>query len=159
MLKKWITLSFLSLFIFTSCKDQKSEEVAPVLIDTVTTKVEIPEVEEFRILDETTLASLNQRIIKEKLATPLAILNSYAPKEIKPLNENYKYKVTRLNSDEGITILMLIEEGINDDALKARKILMRLSTENDILKVTQIKESYQCWEWRGAQEWNANGCE
>lgn len=159
MLKKWITLSFLTLFIFTSCKDKKSEEVKPVQTDTVNAQIENPEVEEFRIIDDVNLTKLNQRIAKEKLATPLAILNAYAPKELKPKNESYQYKVTRLNSEEGMSLLMLVEEGINDDALKARKILMRLSTKDNVLKILQIKESYKCWEWRGSQEWSSIQCE
>lgn len=160
MIKTFLTFSFLVIFMFLSCTDKKATTLETINADSLSLDTEAPDegIEEYRIMDSKTLDRINALIKKEQLTTPQAILNAYAPKDTDNENEEYSYEVTRMKSDENTSLLLLVEDNIADDSLKARKILMRIENKDNLLRVVQIKESYQCWEWRGHQDWSSILC-
>lgn len=162
MFKNFLFLLLLLSFGLFGCKSDSGSST-----DNATSKTSVEksndtpilkEVDEYRQIDDTTLVQLNELITKKKLSSPIAVLNAYAPKNEKVIDTDYSYDVTRMNSEEGIVLLLLVEEGIHDDALRAKRILMRIDNTGKTLKVVQIKESYKCWEWRGSQEWSSERC-
>lgn len=160
MIKNFLTFSFLVSFLIISCTDKKTTTSENINSDSLSMEVETPneEIEEYRTMDSKTLENINATIARKNLNTPQAILNAYAPKDTTNKDEDYVYEVTKMKSDENATLLLLVEDNMQNDSLKARKVLMRIEYKDNKLKVNQIKESYQCWEWRGHQDWSAVVC-
>lgn len=160
MIKKLLTYGIIISFAFVSCKNEEKKSLTVESTDTLVeeTPATVSEADEYRILSSKELDELNHVIINKKLTTPQAILNEYAPKDTRNRSTEYTYEVTRVKSDENITLLLLTERNIKNDALKSKKVLMRIVSKEGVLQVDQIKESYQCWEWRGHQDWSSTAC-
>lgn len=156
MLKRIITLSFASAFVFVSCKD-KNTTPETVVEEEVIEVTEPVATEEFMMIDQEEIDQLNAKIDADKLATEEAILNAYVPND-ESAEGNYSYKVKTISSDDKTTLLELIEDGRMDDSVKAVKVVMTFAKENGTLKVTEIKKSFKCWEGRGHQDWSAVFC-
>ncbi len=161
MIKNLLTFSFLVSFLVISCTDKKTTTSENRNSDSLSMEIETPneEIEEYRTMDSKTLERINAVIASKNLNTAQAVLNAYAPKDDNNKDEDYVYEVTKMKSDANTTLLLLVEDNMQNDSLKARKVLMRIEYKDNKLKVTQIKESYQCWEWRGHQDWSAVVCQ
>lgn len=161
MIRSFLTFSFLVVFILFSCTDKKTTSSEDINSDSIPLGIEAPNegIDEYRIMDSKTLEQINTSISNKKLNTAQVILNAYAPKDLTNKSEDYVYEVTKVRSDEDTILLLLVEDNMQNDSLKARKVLMRLEYKDTVLKVVQIKESYQCWEWRGHQDWSGVVCQ
>lgn len=143
-----------------SCKD-KSATTTPAEVETSTpvdqTKIDSA-IEEYELMTQETVDKLNEAVQREKLTSVEDIMRFYAPED-KEAEGKYTYDMTVLQmSNSTATLITLIEDGINDDSMRAKKVVMNISTKEGKLVVTKIKQSYKCWEGRGHSDWNASYC-
>jgi len=143
---------------FTSCKDKKTDSID------VETSVPIDQnkmessIDEFKMISQEKVNQLNEAINSKKIVLVEDIMKLYAPED-KEAEGNYTYDITVLAmSNSALTLVTLVEDGLNDDSVKARKIVMSIKGNEGAYRVTQIKESYQCWEGRGHVNWSAAAC-
>ncbi|WP_430615546.1 hypothetical protein [Flavobacterium sp. JP2137] len=157
---------FLALATLTGCQDKKETLPATPINtpDSLTAptddKPETPaEVAEYRIISNSTIDDLNQRIAAKKITSEEEMMHEYSPKD-KHAEANYKYVITKLSSGNGKTLVQLLEENLSDDSVKDRKVIMRVvKNSNGKSSVDEIKESYICRLDRGQQEWSASFCQ
>jgi hypothetical protein len=85
-------------------------------------------------------------------------MREYSPED-KTAEGDYSYVIKQINtSDSNSVIISLLEDGINDDSIKARKVIMTLIRKDGRFVVKQIKESYKCWKERGHENWSSAFC-
>ncbi|WP_413511925.1 hypothetical protein [Myroides odoratus] len=129
------------------------EKSAPVDQSKITSTIE-----EFEPMKQDILDKLNETVKRKKLTSVEDIMRLYAP-ESQDSEGKYTYDITVLQmSNSSLTIVTLVEDGLNDDSMKAKKIVMTLKMKEGHYQVTQIKQSYQCWEGRGHTNWNSAPC-
>ena len=143
-----------------SCKD-KSTATTPAEVETSTpvdqTKIESA-IQEYELISQEKIDDLNQAIQRDKLTSVEEIMRFYSP-ETKGAEGKYTYDITVLKMANSSTILVtLIEDGINDDSMRAKKVIMNVTAKDGNFVVTKIKQSYKCWEGRGHSDWNASYC-
>ena len=115
-------------------------------------------IEEFELMPQETLDKLNEAIKREKLASEEDIIRFYAPED-REAEGKYTYDISILKmANTSSTLITLIEDGINDDSMKAKKVVMTINSKDGQLTVSKIKQSYQCWEGRGHADWNSSYC-
>ncbi len=118
----------------------------------------VQEYDEYRIADHHEIDHLNNIIKEKNLNSETLIMKEYAP-EILNAGDNYLYILSRKkDANSNIITLSLLEDDIPDDSMKARKVIMTLTKENNEIKVMDIKETYQCWKDRGHREWGPTLC-
>ncbi|EHQ41891.1 hypothetical protein [Myroides odoratus] len=134
----------------TSSEVETSTPVDQVKIDTA--------IDEYELISQETIDKLNEAIKREKLTSVEGIMRFYAPED-KEAEGKYSYDITVLQmSNSSLTLITLTEEGINDDSMQAKKVVMTIKAKDGHNQVTQIKQSYKCWEGRGHTNWNASHC-
>lgn len=143
-----------------SCKD-KSTTTTPAEVETSTpvdqTKIESA-IEEYELIPQEAVDKLNDEIQREKLTSVEDIMRFYAPEDT-GAEGKYTYDITVLQmSNSSTTLVTLVEDGINDDSMRAKKVVMNIASKEGKLVVTKIKQSYKCWEGRGHSDWNASYC-
>ncbi|MHC5201183.1 hypothetical protein [Myroides sp. LJL119] len=125
-----------------------------VILDTDQTA----EDKEFRIISSNRIATLNKAIKEKSLRNEADIMQEYSPEDRSP-KDNYLYVLRKKIGPDPVNItISLLEDQINNPAIKAKKVIMDLTKDGENFKVTKIKESYQCRENRGQQEWGAELC-
>lgn len=150
-------LVILSVFVLSiSCKNKNS--ISKNSMQNSSSLEVVQEDEEYRIADQHEIDQLNNIIKEKKLNSETLIMKEYAP-EILDAGENYLYMLSRkTNANSNTITLSLLEDDIPDDSMKARKVIMTIIKEDNIIKVIDIKETYQCWSGRGHQEWGPTLC-
>lgn len=150
-------LVILSVFVLSiSCKNKNS--ISKNSMQNNSSLEVFQEDEEYRIADQHEIDQLNNIIKEKKLNSETLIMKEYAP-EILDAGENYLYMLSRkTNANSNTITLSLLEDDIPDDSMKARKVIMTIIKEDNIIKVIDIKETYQCWRGRGHQEWGPTLC-
>lgn len=150
-------LVILSVFVLSiSCKNKNS--ISKNSMQNNSSLEIVQEDEEYRIADQHEIDQLNNIIKEKKLNSETLIMKEYAP-EILDAGENYLYMLSRkTNANSNTITLSLLEDDIPDDSMKARKVIMTIIKEDNIIKVIDIKETYQCWRGRGHQEWGPTLC-
>lgn len=142
------------------CKD-KSISSTPSEVETSTPVDQVQinaAVDEYELVQQDTIDKLNEAITRDKLTSVEDIMRYYAPEDA-DAEGKYTYDITVLQmSTSSSTLATLVEDGINDDAIRAKKVVLTLSAKDGKLQVTKIKQSYQCWEGRGHTSWNSNPC-
>ncbi|MBB1139268.1 hypothetical protein [Myroides sp. WP-1] len=142
------------------CQD-KSTSSTPTEVETSTPVDQVKldsAIEEYELIKQDTLDELNEAIKREKLTSVENIMRFYAPEDTHAEGK-YSYDITVLKmSDTSVTLVTLVEDGINDDSMKAKKVVMTVNLKEGQYHVTKIKQSYQCWEGRGHANWNSNHC-
>ncbi|WHT38122.1 hypothetical protein QNH98_13705 [Myroides sp. mNGS23_01] len=142
------------------CKD-KTPSSTPSEVETSTPvdQVKIDSaIDEYELISQETIDKLNEAIQREKLTSVEGIMRYYAPED-KEAEGKYSYDITVLQmSNSSLTLVTLTEDGINDDSMRAKKVVMTIKKKERQNHVTQIKQSYQCWEGRGHTNWNASHC-
>jgi len=143
-----------------SCKDKVSSPT-PSEVETSTSvdQVKIDSaIDEYELISQETVDKLNEAIQRKKLTSAEEIMRFYAPED-KEAEGKYSYDITVLQmADSALTLVTLVEDGINDDSMRAKKVVMTIKVENGQNQVMQIKQSYQCWEGRGHTNWNSAYC-
>jgi len=71
-------------------------------------------------------------------------------------NETMELQETML--EDGYTELVLINDNIADESIRARKVVMELRKNGDSWKVISIKQNWQCWSGRGHENWGVEDC-
>ncbi|WP_410881180.1 hypothetical protein [Myroides sp. DW712] len=116
------------------------------------------DIKEFEQIKQEEVDKLNTSITHKKLSNVEDIMRYYAPED-KGAEGKYTYDITVLQmADSALTLVTLVEDGINDDSIRAKKVVMTLKEKEGQYQVTQIKQSYQCWEGRGHTTWNSSYC-
>lgn len=142
------------------CKDKAT---APISSDVETStpidQVKIDSaIEEYEVIPQEKVDKLNEAIQREKITSIEGIMRFYAPED-KAAEGKYSYDITVLQmSNSSLTLVTLIEDGINDDSMRAKKVVMTIKAKDGKNQVTQIKQSYQCWEGRGHTNWSSSYC-
>lgn len=158
MKKIVVVVGFIFAFISMGCGNNSATAGntpmdQPNLLTTMTA-----EDREFREIEQEEINALNKSIIEHKIDSVEKIMQEYAPEDM-GAEGNYTYIITKSTStDPNKFTLSLLEDGINDDSLKALKVIMTVEKKNDSFRVKTIKESYQCWKNRGHQDWGADYC-
>ncbi|MGG5577021.1 hypothetical protein ACPDHL_06705 [Myroides sp. C15-4] len=142
-----------------SCKDKSTTTPAEVETSTPVDQVKIDSaIEEYELMAQETVDKLNEAVQREKLTSVEDIMRFYAPED-KGAEGKYTYDMTVLQmSNSTTTLVTLIEDGMNDDSIRAKKVVMNISEKDGKLVVTKIKQSYKCWEGRGHSDWNSSYC-
>lgn len=158
MKKIVVVVGFIFAFISMGCGNNtatlgNTPIDAPNLLTSMTA-----EDREFKIINQEEINALNKSIIEHKLNSIEMVMQEYAPEDV-DAEGNYTYIITTASTtDPNKCTLTLLEDGINDDSLKALKVIMTVEKKKDSFRVTDIKESYQCWKNRGHQDWGADYC-
>ncbi|MGS4345257.1 hypothetical protein ACKUSY_06530 [Myroides odoratus] len=155
---------FLSIVVVglgvSSCQ-QKADTSSPTDVETNTTidqSTIASDIKEFEQIKQEEVEKLNASITREKLSNVEDIMRYYAPED-KEAEGPYTYDITVLQmADSALTLVTLIEDGINDDSIRAKKVVMTIKEKEGAYQVVQIKQSYQCWEGRGHTSWNSSYC-
>lgn len=142
-----------------SCKDKSTTTPAEVETSTPVDQAKIDSaIEEYELMAQETVDKLNEAVQREKLTSVEDIMRFYAPED-KGAEGKYTYDMTVLQmSNSTTTLVTLIEDGRNDDSIRAKKVVMNISEKDGKLVVTKIKQSYKCWEGRGHSDWNSSYC-
>ena len=111
----------------------------------------------YRNIDAQRVEGLNWRVRENKIDTPKGIMQLYAPKDLEA-EGRYSYLVDVKTLLTGIAEVLLTEEGLMDDSIAARKVLMRVQRTEEGYVVLSIQESYKCREGRGHQDWASSFC-
>ena len=111
----------------------------------------------YRNIDAQRVEGLNWRVRENKIGTPKGIIQLYAPKDLEAEGK-YSYLVDVKTLRAGVEEVLLTEEGMMDDSMAARKVLMRVQRTEEGYKVLSIQESYKCREGRGHQDWASSFC-
>ncbi|WP_158962658.1 hypothetical protein [Myroides fluvii] len=115
-------------------------------------------IEEYELISQETVDKLNEAIQQKKSTSVEEIMQFYAPED-KAAEGKYTYNISVLQmSNSALTLVTLVEDGINDDSIRAKKVVMTIKEKDGTKQVTQIKQSYQCWEGRGHTNWNSSYC-
>jgi hypothetical protein len=163
-MKRLRLLFFSSLFLvagIVSCNDKNKTNNKTSDNNSETAKT-VPKptenVEEFRLIDSKTVEELNLLITSKKINSEEDIMREYSPED-KTAEGDYSYVIKQINTrDSNSVIISLLEDGINDDSIKARKVIMTLIRKDGRFVVKQIKESYKCWKERGHENWSSAFC-
>ncbi|WP_408582941.1 hypothetical protein QCB52_08845 [Myroides odoratimimus] len=158
MKKIIVVVGFIFAFISMGCGNNSATAGnAPVDQPNLLTSM-TAEDREFRIIEQSKINTLNKTIIEQNLNSIEKIMQEYAPEDM-AAEGNYTYIITKATTtDPNKFTLSLLEDGINDDSLKALKVIMTVEKKKDTFRVLGIKESYQCWKDRGHQDWGADYC-
>lgn len=113
--------------------------------------------ESFRMIADEQVEAVNAAIVAGDLATDEEIMSAYAPKSAET-EGNYTYSITAEQPNDGHKTITLVENGLLDDAVAARKVVMRLVMAEGNWTVQSIKENYKCYPGRGHQSWRAEPC-
>ncbi|KAK3604256.1 hypothetical protein CHS0354_002064 [Potamilus streckersoni] len=115
------------LSVFYGCNRQKQEQknteqsVHPAQEEVV--KNEPADAETFEEVTPEEIARLNDTIKTQKLNTGEQIMQAYAPKEVSA-EGNYSYTVSEASLSGTLKQITLTEEGLPDDSVVARKIII-----------------------------------
>lgn len=154
-------ISLFFIFGIVSCNDKNkaNNEIPDNNSETAETVPQTTEnVEEFRLIDHQTVEDLNLLITSKKITDEEDVMRAYSPED-KEAEGNYSYVIKQINmSDSNSVIISLLEDGINDDSVKTRKVIMTLIKKDGQIVVKQIKESYKCWKDRGHENWSSVFC-
>ena len=152
-------LILLTIIVLSACKDSKTaENLNNLPVADVEVHDENENLETYKTMDIAVVKSLNDSILTRNLKTEEEIMHFYKPKSIET-EGNYTYSITKHAIDNDSKEVILIEDGLLDDALAAIKTTMILKIENSLLKVISIKENYKCQQNRGHQFWSATLCD
>ncbi len=128
-MKKFITLVFLAFFL-TACS------------------------ENFEIKDP---AEFNQKINNQvDIKTPIQLIKNYYDYPIDENDPNISISTENLGND--ISKIIFIQDRLEDDSLKAIKMIMTAQLKNKQWKVLEIKSNWKCWEGRGHTNWDIQWC-
>lgn len=125
--------------------------------EVVEVATELPNKETFKMIDMSIIENLNDTISSRDIKTEEEILHVYKPKSMET-EGNYSYSISKSDIGNDSQEVILIEDGLMDDALAAEKTIMIIKKENSKLKVVSIKENYKCRKDRGHQNWSAELC-
>lgn len=151
--------SFSLIFGFISCKNNTTGKFPDnEMMDFGTLPRSLKDVEEFRFINDKAVQELNNVISSNHINTEEGIMREYAPEDTEAEGD-YIYIIKRINtSDSNAVVISLLEDGINDDSVKARKVIMTLAKIDGQFVIKQIKESYKCWQGRGHEDWSSAYC-
>ncbi|MDR2224276.1 MAG: hypothetical protein LBE34_16310 [Flavobacteriaceae bacterium] len=158
-------LSYLGIFIcfvFISCGESKTPPNEQQSKDGTATTGSIDQsevhVEEYKVIPVEEIDKINQTITEKHLTNNDEIMRLYKPEEAAP-GKGYTYVIKEINSqDSTSTLVSLNIDNNNHESIKSIKVIMSIQTKDGKPVVTQIKESYKCWEGKGHQEWSAFPC-
>lgn len=155
-MKNSLTLLFV-LVGLSACGPRHTQETSNASTE-VRQPQESADAEMYRLVDPERIEALNQAILSQGLGSPEAILAAYAPKD--PEAEgNYSYTHTMTDVTGGRKEITLVEEGLMDDSMSGRKLIMTLAPDGAGWKVVALKETYKCWPGRGHEDWGAAPCQ
>lgn len=152
-----VVVGFIFALSLFSCG--KKNENANVTVEQNDSKNTVTaEDNEFRIIEQEKVDNLNKVLAEKQITSIDAIMQEYH-EEDKGAEGNYTYIITEAKTDNpNVIMLSLLEDGRNDDSIKAVKVNMEVESKDGKYKVLSIKESYQCWENRGHEDWAADFC-
>jgi len=74
------------------------------------------------------------------------------------VDDNSTITINTIDLGENIYEITLIHEGLPDDSVAGRKIVMTAELTGTTWIVTEIKENWKCWEGRGSAKWGTKLC-
>lgn len=110
----------------------------------------------YRNIDSSVIARLNTQIQAKNITDLTALAHLYHP-PAKDAEGNYYYKISSRLIGPNTTELILTESGLMDDAVKGIKTLFIINTNNKVLEVVSMKESFLCY--RSKQGWTSELCD
>lgn len=123
------------------------------------TEQQVINASEFKVLESSEVDQMNQVIANEKITELPAILHRFYPKDEQAEGHyNYQNSITE-DPNSNITVIELIEEGINDDSVRAIKTVITLESIQETWKIIQVKQSFKCHVNRGQQDWSSSYCQ
>lgn len=148
----------ITVLLLSACQNSKKAENQNGEVDhRVVVATEIDQKETFKTIDAAIVKKLNSLITLKNLTTEEEIMNAYAPKSLET-EGNYSYIISKNAIGNDSQEITLIEDGLLDDSLAARKIIMVMKRQDSVLQVVSIKENYKCRQGRGHQDWGAKLC-
>lgn len=114
------------------------------------------QLDQFKDIDfEDLQQTINSRSDVENGMDALSIYYPMSPNK----NSGNKFTIKSLNKTLGNTYLIFKQENLNDDSLQA--IAFWMEYEKSLfgkIKIIDFKQSFQCQEGRGHEEWGAELC-
>jgi hypothetical protein len=148
----------ISAFISCNNSNQPATSTDTSAADTTTAMESIAPEESFRMLPDSIITVLNEKILTGKMSTDEQLMNTYAPRDMEA-EGNYSYTVTGKDLGNDQRELTLVESGLMDDSILGRKVIMYLAQANGAWKIISLKENYQCRNGRGHENWSADPCQ
>lgn len=154
-----------SLFIFilfnllaTSCEHQRNRAEPHASDSAITTTYEsIKAIESYREVDPAKIEQINLVLSSGRHNSDEEVMRVYAPKYANAEGK-YSYQLSKTELPGGLKELTLVEDGLMDDAVMGRKVIMILDTKGNKLKLISIKETFKCWPGRGHESWSSEAC-
>ena len=110
--------------------------------------------ESFNILDT---KEFNDKIAdRTDIGTPEELIEIYYDRS--EVDDNSTVTINTIDLGDNIYEITLIHEGLPDDSVAGRKIVMTAELTGTTWIVTEIKENWKCWEGRGSAKWGTKLC-
>ena len=163
---KWYisyTILYLALNMFSACHDNTSQannhamEPQEVQDHQVQVFPGTNDGETFVTIPQEKVDAVNAAIVADNLVTDEEIMGVYAAKS-NEAEGRYSYSLTSAATDMDNKTITMVEEGLMDDVVAARKVVMTLAIHEGNWIVTGIKENYKCYPGRGHENWSAELC-
>jgi len=164
MKKRLLTISLFGIvFLTAGCMGKKNEKAADKQNEITNTDIngDPQEVDSntvtFRQIAESVINDLNKTITENNISTAEEVMRAYSP-EAEETEGRYSYEITVNRIDKTLEEVTLVEDGIMDDSVKGKKVLMQIKTDAGILIVESIKQTIKCWQGRGHEHWSTEPC-
>ena len=151
---KKIFFTLVTVLMFSACNENVDNNESTKEVEVVTG---MDNKETFKMIDMSIVENLNDSISSRDMKIEEEIMHIYKPKSTET-EGNYSYTISKNDIGNDSQEVILIEDGLMDDALAAEKTIMIIRKENSKLKVISIKENYKCRKGRGHQNWSAELC-
>jgi hypothetical protein len=151
-MKKYLRIILISCFCISllACNSKKQTT-------STVTKVNIAVDTVFKNIDEKETEHMNAVIAANGLKSGEEIIAYYMPKQTET-EGNYTYDISKQEISVSETEITAVADGLMDDSMKGRKVVMLLKNENGLLKIVSIKEAYKCYPGRGHENWSPVSC-
>ncbi|NJK82471.1 MAG: hypothetical protein HC912_00255 [Saprospiraceae bacterium] len=139
------------LMLFTACHAGQKLQQKEALSNSL-----LPDAQEtFNAIASERVAHLNETIRTEAMDTPEKMMKAYVQEYE---GEGFgAYHITEQKQGRKRQIIFT-QEGLPDDSIRGRKVVMMMQKNKNHWEVLSIKENFKCAQQRGHQEWGTTPC-
>ncbi len=112
--------------------------------------------ETFTPIGSENIARLNQVITTKEIDDTEAVIKEYV-QEFE--GEGFgKYEIAARKLGRHQKEVIFVQEGLPDDSIRGRKVIMTMKMNHKKWEVVAIKENFKCAQNRGHQDWGTEPC-
>ncbi len=112
--------------------------------------------ETFATINSENIERLNQVITTKEIDNTEAVIKEYV-QEFE--GEGFgKYEIAERKLSRHQKEVIFMQEGLPDDSIRGRKVIMRMKMNQKKWEVISIRENFKCAQNRGHQDWGTEPC-